>query len=555
MYGKKGVGGKAVDRMPKAYKLAWVLSILLLTTAGLWETGQSGYNVMAEIYGVGEAVYDTGIPGVGSLLELDLIPPSPPEIPAVTDTRRGGTVVVEWSGPEDADLAGYYIYRTGSASERKRVNEEPLTENHFRDTGLVDGEEYIYEVTALDFSGNESEPAGSVSVIPTHDTIPPPVPGGLVVQDPGTGGEVIVSWSPVEAGDLAGYHLYRRDRGEWRKLNTQPLTETVFIDTAISNGTVYRYQVTSIDDIDNESGFGGPVIGWGSNRNATVIWQFGRTGREGVSPSRLYGPYGIAVSETGTYLVADTQNSRVLELDGNGDVIWTYDSGLIEPVRVKQAGHGRILIVDAEGSRVLLVDKETAGEVWAYGMGKRKHGRYDGRLNNPHDAEMLPNGNIIIADTGNGRLVEVNNKGKAVWSSDDSSFKYKFNLPVSVQAVEDGHFLVTDAGAARVVESDRKGRVKWSFGTGEAGERDDQLDFPSYSLRLGNGNTLIIDSMNYRILEVSEEGFLVWTFGGRGKGSSDENSQLYEPGGVAWLPDNHILVADQHNHRAVKIDH
>jgi len=523
--------------MPKIYRTAWLLGVLLFTVAGLWWTGQSDYNVIAEIYGNGGNV---------SL--------SPPESLAAMDTRRGGTVVLEWSGPGDVGLAGYNIYRTGSDGERTRVNEEPVINNEYRDTGMVDGEEYIYQVTAVDFSGNESEPSGGAVVIPTHDTTPPPVPGELKAQDPGTGRKIVINWLPVEAGDLAGYNLYRRDREEWQKLNTQPLTETVYTDTDIVNGTVYRYQVTSIDDVDNESEPNGPVVGWGTNRNAKIIWQFGRTGREGESLSRLYGPYGASVSETGTYLIADTQNGRVLELNEAGDVIWEYESGLIEPVRVKPAGHGRVLIVDAEGSRVLLVDKETSREVWAYGKGNRKHGRNDGRLNNPHDAAVLPDGSIIIADTGNGRLLEVKDHGKAVWSSDDRSFKYDFNLPVSVQPVADGRLLVTDAGAARVVEVDRKGRVSWSFGTGEAGKGDEQLDFPSYSLRLDNGNTMIIDSFNYRILEVSQEGFPVWKFGSRGTGSND-SKQLYEPGGLAWLPDNHILVADQHNHRVVRIDH
>ena len=90
----------------------------------------------------------------------------------------------------------------------------------------------------------------------------------------------------------------------------------------------------------------------------------------------------------------------------------------------------------------------------------------------------------------------------------------------------DGHLLIADSENDRVVEIDRSGEVVWTVG-GSA-----LLDWPRDADRLPNGHTLIADSYNDRVVEVNRRGEIVWAVEtgalpyeverlGNGEGSSD----------------------------------
>lgn len=471
----------------------------------------------------------------------------------VKDTKRGGQLLLRWDRPDMEDIQGYRIFRKTAEGEFELITLEHITAENYLDTGLKDNEKYVYEIMAVNGAGNYLS-MGVIEGVPTLDSTPPPVPSQLTAEDAGTGKKIILNWTPVQAGDLVGYNLYRQDEEKWIKVNVEPITDTSYIDTKITNGTVYRYQVKSIDDVDNESAPSPSVRAWGTNKNARIIWQFGETGTSGVDSRHLYAPYGVSVGVDDTFLVADSQNGRVIEVNEAGEVLWQF-SGLDEPTRAKDLKDGRILVVDAGGSQVLLVDKDQQVPVWSYGKGGKRHGKKSGELNNPQDAVLLDNGQVLIADTGNGRLLQVNTNGKVVWDS-SSQGGFNLDLPVSISIVGNGNYLVTDAGLNRVFELNKQGKVVWSYGSIVPGKGAGQLDYPVESLRAANGNTFIVDSMNYRILEVAQDGTLIWQWGMRTM-QTEKNPTvgLYEPGGIAHLADNHLLVADQHNHRMVRIDH
>ena len=70
-----------------------------------------------------------------------------------------------------------------------------------------------------------------------------------------------------------------------------------------------------------------------------------------------------------------------------------------------------LIVADSENNRVVEYDAETMEEVW----------RYEGpsagdRLQWPRDADRLPNGNTLIADSRNFRVLEVGPDGEVVWA-------------------------------------------------------------------------------------------------------------------------------------------
>jgi len=67
-----------------------------------------------------------------------------------------------WQPVEDADLAGYNVYRQvigphgASVGERQKLNTAPVPQSAFHDASASPGTRYSYSVTAIDTEGNES---------------------------------------------------------------------------------------------------------------------------------------------------------------------------------------------------------------------------------------------------------------------------------------------------------------------------------------------------------------------------------------------------------------
>jgi hypothetical protein len=88
-------------------------------------------------------------------------PPTPANLNVLIETK---TLRLVWDAVNAPDLAGYRVYRTEVAGkDRKVVGRLLFTKQPIKETNWSDvpdpGLEYLYEVTAVDKSGNESAPA------------------------------------------------------------------------------------------------------------------------------------------------------------------------------------------------------------------------------------------------------------------------------------------------------------------------------------------------------------------------------------------------------------
>ena len=95
------------------------------------------------------------VDAIGSIT-LDTTPPDKPV--GVRATGRNKLVGLTWNKAAAADLAGYTIYRSDSPLS----GYEPAGKTEFNnfidaDSNLVNGKQYFYRITAVDFAGNESE--------------------------------------------------------------------------------------------------------------------------------------------------------------------------------------------------------------------------------------------------------------------------------------------------------------------------------------------------------------------------------------------------------------
>jgi hypothetical protein len=101
----------------------------------------------------------------------DLVPPSAPTSVTATPERTG--VRITWNPSPDADIAEYRVYRrTGETEQKTLVQSVSATTSSVHDVGL-EGGTYLYDVVAIDTSGNTSPP-GAASVTTPSATIDTP---------------------------------------------------------------------------------------------------------------------------------------------------------------------------------------------------------------------------------------------------------------------------------------------------------------------------------------------------------------------------------------------
>lgn len=80
----------------------------------------------------------------------------PPEVPAsVTALAGPESIEVSWSRSPDADLKGYYVYRSTDGGDFVRQG-DLLNVPNFSDRHVEHGKSYRYAISAIDQKGNES---------------------------------------------------------------------------------------------------------------------------------------------------------------------------------------------------------------------------------------------------------------------------------------------------------------------------------------------------------------------------------------------------------------
>ncbi len=177
---------------------------------------------------------------------------------------------------------------------------------------------------------------------------------------------------------------------------------------------------------------------------------------------------------------------------------------------------------------------------------------YAGRVE-IHAFERLSNGNTLIAETGNLRVLEVNAKGEIVK-----------NVPLTVEQPDShrdtrrvrktdaGTYLVCHEGLGLVREYDEKGAIVWEYKLDlhdqpATGGHDGHGTSVFNALRLKSGNTLIAGGNNNRVFEVNPKKETVW---------SVERDELRRPDGrpihLCWvttlqvMPNGNIVFGNTH---------
>ncbi|MDD5530134.1 MAG: FlgD immunoglobulin-like domain containing protein [bacterium] len=171
---------------------------------------------------------------------------------------------VGWSKGADglSGLTGSYSVKVKDSTGTWKYWLEGLSDTFAIYNG-VNKHKYSFEASAIDSAGNV-EFTGTTECSTfvnrtTGDTVAPAIPDS-VSADAGDR-EAIIYWAKVTASDLAGYNLYHKKTGEsgYTRINSHIVKGLWFHDKGLFNDTTYRYVVTSIDTVGNESKFSDSV--------------------------------------------------------------------------------------------------------------------------------------------------------------------------------------------------------------------------------------------------------------------------------------------------------
>ncbi|MBN1521249.1 MAG: S8 family serine peptidase [Candidatus Aureabacteria bacterium] len=122
-----------------------------------------------------------------------------PDAPAGVsiDDPGNNSLILSWSANTEIDIKGYNVYRDGI-----KINQDVVRGTTYADTGLIQGTDCSYEISAVDWTEKESEKSEAVSATSGR----PFSPDGVNVAY--ADNRLEFAWDDNTESDLSGYNIY-----------------------------------------------------------------------------------------------------------------------------------------------------------------------------------------------------------------------------------------------------------------------------------------------------------------------------------------------------------
>ena len=235
-------------------------------------------------------------------------------------------------------------------------------------------------------------------------------------------------------------------------------------------------------------------------------------GPQALGDGQFFEPWGVAVDPAGQIYVADTWNGRIQVFDAEGRFLrkWglfaTTNGELGDPMSLFGPRgiaidlDGNLLVADTGNKRILRFspDGQSLGQIGGGGV-------IAGRFEEPTDVKVDPtDGTVVVADAWNGRIQRFSPSLEYAgefavpgWSGRDV-----FQKP-SLTVARDGTIYATDPATALVMVFNRDGTVKAAFGG--PGADNSRLGLPNgIASDLVAGQVIVADGGNNRVMVFPE---------------------------------------------------
>ena len=222
----------------------------------------------------------------------------------------------------------------------------------------------------------------------------------------------------------------------------------------------------------------------------------------------------LPASLPGEHRLITQGNGKLVILDKQEQIEWELKWGGIHDLHVLPNGN---ILVPRNNTTIVEIDPVTKQEVWSYNASQENGNK--GKRIEVHAFQPLPNGHLMIAESGRGRIIEIDRKGAI-----HKEVKLTINNPHPhrdtrlVRKLQNGNYLVSHERDGAVREYDGKtGKVIWEYEVPLFGKKRKKGHGPEAfgnavfcAIRLKNGNTLIATGNGHSVLEVTREKKIVW---------------------------------------------
>jgi sugar lactone lactonase YvrE len=313
----------------------------------------------------------------------------------------------------------------------------------------------------------------------------------------------------------------------------------------------------------------------------------------------IFLPTGVVTDAAGNLYLSDSQNNRVRRVDAvtglittiagtgtpgyTGDQVFATRTMVSTPAGMALDGAGNLYFADTGNHIVRRIDAFTgiittvAGTPTIQGFTGDNRAATQATLSFPEDVAFDATGNLLIADTGNnvirqvdaatGTIHTIAGTGAAGFNGDaQAATSAWLNSPWSVSAAPDGSLYLADLNNNRIRRIDASGNISTVAGTGARDFQGDGglatdavLSEPTAAMLDPAGDLYIADSGNNRVREVNAATGTIFTFAGTGgeqfagdAGPADLAS-LYGPSALFMDAGGNLYVADMFHNRVRRI--
>ena len=173
-------------------------------------------------------------------------------------------------------------------------------------------------------------------------------------------------------------------------------------------------------------------------------------------------------------------------------------------------------------------------------------------LSRPQGLSIDIDGNLYIADTGNNRVLKVNQEGKLLRQVGGFGWgKEQFDAPVDVWAENGLDVLIVDYNNRRIERYDRDLNYISSLYNDETAPATAQFAFPVAVALSGHGEILLVDVEFQRIVRINSFGKVLGSFGDYDAG----DGALSSPMKILISPRDEVFIADSARGSIIKFDY
>jgi RHS repeat-associated protein len=261
-------------------------------------------------------------------------------------------------------------------------------------------------------------------------------------------------------------------------------------------------------------------------------------GTPGAGDGELEFPHGVATDIAGNIWVVDTENSRIEEFSPKGEYLFQFGSHgsgngqLNHPRGIALDAAGNIWVADTGNNRIeeFASEGKILREIGFFGPELRK-------FRSPRGIAVDAKGNIWVADTGNNQVEEFNSSGGYLTAS-----AYASLAGPSAVAARGTTIAVADSGNGRIVELSNITSPPAVIGLIE-GSGENQLSEPEGVAVDASGNFWVANTGYGKVEEFSGDGKFLAQISGT------EEEPLQGPAGIAIDSSGYLWIADMYSSR------